>query len=199
MRATWSSYNHAYKIMNQRMNPYAKDYNAVMSWKKDFEDKHGYFSDHSYEAGESTKYFKHIRIAFNHGNMEELNEAVILGLYAKASDYMGTGYSYNQAMKMAYSQIKTRLKTLDPGKFSYELKRGVINPVEGYWYSLDKDKQEVFLRARKEYKKNLLGFAKQFPYYLRKQNLKDIASQFKWELDPNLSKSQEKRLQRLRK
>jgi len=131
--------------------------------------------------------------------MEELNEAVILGLYAKASDFMATGRTYDESMKLAYSKLKQRLKTLDPAMGSLEINRGVITPTQGFWYSLDKDKQEVFDRARKEYKKKLLGFSKQFKYYLRKQNLKDIASQFKWELNPNLSKSQEKRLQRLRK
>ena len=198
-RATSSSYNQGFKIMNQKMNPYAKDYNAVKSWKKDFEDKHGYFADPDFEESESTKYFKHIRIAFNHGNMEELNEAVILGLYAKASDFMATGYTYDESMKLAYSKLKQRLKTLDPAMGSLEINRGVITPTQGFWESLDKEKQEVFLRARKEYNNKLLGFSKQFKYYLRKQNLKDIASQFKWELNPNLSKSQEKRIQRLRK
>ena len=60
----------------------------------------------------------------------------------------------------------------------------VITPSQGFLLSLDEKQLGTVRRARKKYLIRKNKFEREFHYYLRSQNLKDIAKGFKFELDP---------------
>lgn len=188
-RASSASYNNYYKVMNQRSNEYNSRYKTIRQWKNDFEGKRGFYEDPSLVESESKKYFKNLRAAFNLGNTAELNEAVTLAYYGYASDRVTAGASQAQAFKEAKSMIKRTLKTLNPIMGSIESKKGyVITPTEGFLKSLNPDKKKVVEKAYKEYNKRLNVFLKQYPHYLRKNNLKDIKEEFKFTIKDEYSR-----------
>tara|TARA_Y100000593_G_scaffold31481_2_gene62069 strand:+ start:6530 stop:13939 length:7410 start_codon:yes stop_codon:yes gene_type:complete len=180
-RSTSASYNNIYKLMSQRNNEYNSTYKSIRQWKNDFEGKHGYYEDPSIVESESKKYFKNLRTAFNLGNTPELNEAVTLAYFGYASDRVTAGASQAQAFKEAKSMISRTFKTLNPIMGSIDSRKGyIITPTQGFLKSLSPEKKKVVKRAYKQYNERLRMFLKQYPHYLRKNNLKDIKENFKF-------------------
>ena len=164
-------------------------------WQNDFNNKHGYFSQ-SRGANESKKYFKALKIAFNHGNMDDLNEAAILAFLGYASDRIALGADYNSALKEAEAQLSTRIKDLNPLqnaiKRTSDKKDYLITPSEGFLLGLHDDKKKIVARSYFAYKKRLADFNAQFGYYLRKQNLQEYAKNFNFKLDKKYDRAMEK-------
>ena len=175
------------------MNQYAKDHKAVTMWQKDFDGKHGFFSSRKSDIGESRKYFNALKTAFNHGNMEDVNEAAILGFLGYASDRIAKGVTWNQALKDAEGQLKTKLKDLNPIQYSFDPQKDyLISPIDGFLLGLEKDKLKIVARSYFAYEKRLNEFNSQFGYYLRKKNLKEFAKHFDFKMDKKFDKAMKK-------
>ena len=189
-RTTSSTVNHTYQLMTQTTNQYNKDVLAIKKWKNDFDDKHSYWDDSGWEASESTKYMQNMKTAWHHGDldtkkgMDKFKEAATIALLAKMSDYIGRGYTWGKAQKLASAELSRRIKDWDPIMGSMDASGRVITPSQGFLLSLDEKQLGTVRRARKKYLIRKNKFEREFHYYLRSQNLKDIAKGFKFELDP---------------
>ena len=64
----------------------------------------------------------------------------------------------------------------------------IISPTEGFLLSLDKEQLATVKLSYKEYNTRLGKWKSQYPYYLRKQNLKDLLGRFDFKLDPKYTK-----------
>ena len=92
----------------------------------------------------------------------------------------------NMAYKYANQQMKNKMKALNPNRGRTSPKSKTQTKAKEYswikWLSKDKDKE--YLKELKlledDYKRRLGEFSSQFPYFVRKNNLKDLRKEFDW-------------------
>ena len=93
-------------------------------------------------------------------------------------------------MKMAYKKanqtMKAKMKALNPNRGRTSPKSKTQTKAKEYsWYKwLSKDEKREYLKELKllegDYKRRMNEFKLQFPYFARKNNLKDLRKEFDW-------------------
>ena len=195
LRSLVSIYNASQHVIERRNNPYNRQASKYNQLYNDFE-KEVYPNkpDMDFEATTKTPYFTMLQNAFNKGNAKEFSEAFVLSYYALASDYYNRGFEINgvrhYSMKMAYKKanqtMKAKMKALNPNRGRTSPKSKTQTKAKEYsWYKwLGKDEKKEYLKELKlledDYKIKMNEFKSQFPYFVRKNNLKDLIKEFDW-------------------
>jgi hypothetical protein len=92
----------------------------------------------------------------------------------------------NMAYKYANEQMKKKMKALNPNRGRTSPKSQTQTKAKEYsWYKwLGKDKDKGYLEELKlvenDYKRRVNEFKSQLPYFVRKNNLKDLTKEFDW-------------------
>tara|TARA_Y100000310_G_C20552420_1_gene748776 strand:+ start:79 stop:1149 length:1071 start_codon:yes stop_codon:yes gene_type:complete len=195
LRSLVSIYNAGQHVIERRNNPYNRKSVKYNQLYKDFE-KEVYPNkpDMDFEATTKTPYYIMLQNAFNKGNSKEFSKAFILTYYALASDAYNKGfeingvrhYSMNMAYKYANQQMKAKMKALNPNRGRTSPRSKTQTKAKEYsWYKwLGKDEDRGYLEELKlvenDYKRRMNEFKSQLPYFVRKNNLKDLAKEFEW-------------------
>ena len=195
LRSLVSIYNAGQHVIERRSNPYSRKSAKYNQLYKDFEEEvYPNKPDMDFEATTKTPYYIMLQNAFNKGSSKEFSKAFVLTYYALASDAYNKGfeingvrhYSMNMAYKYANQQMKNKMKALNPNRGRTSPKSKTQTKAKEYswikWLSKDKDKE--YLKELKlledDYKRRLGEFSSQFPYFVRKNNLKDLRKEFDW-------------------
>jgi len=135
-----------------------------------------------------------LKNAFNKGSAKEFSKAFVLTYYSLASDAYNKGFEINgvrhYSMKMAYkhanTQMKAKMKALNPNRGRVSPRSKTQTKAKEYswklWLSKDKDKGylEELKLLEGDYKRRLNEFSSQFEYFKRKNNLHDLKKEFDW-------------------
>ena len=195
LRSLLSIYNAGQHVIERRNNPYNRKATKFNQLYKDFEEE--VYPDKpnmEFEASTKTPYFTMLQNAFTKGSEKEFAKAFVLSYYAMASDYYNKGfeingvrhYSMQMALKKANEMMKSKMKNLNPNRGRSSKKSKYQTKAKEYsWYKwLGKDKDKNYLKelqqVENEYKIRLDKFKKLLPYYIRKNNLKDLRNEFEW-------------------
>jgi hypothetical protein len=203
LKSTTATYSNWIKVKERTMNDYNRDALAVNQWRKDYEGKTGLFTNPDDTFNESRKYFKDMRTMFNTGSVKDFNEMYTLAFMAKISDHLNNGWSFKKAIKLAESNMKTKMKSLNPLKYSWNKEKDrLVSPMEGFWNSLDREQKKTAVKVFAQYKKKINDWDKQYAYWLREQSLEEFIKPFKMKMSPELEdawlKSMEKEIKKLK-
>tara|TARA_R100000008_G_scaffold18757_3_gene9588 strand:- start:888 stop:8375 length:7488 start_codon:yes stop_codon:yes gene_type:complete len=194
LKQTLGIYNAAQKVIHRRNNPYARKSikfdNLYTDFEKEIFDKNkSIISDPNIK----TKYVKDLKNAFSKGSAKEFAKAFILTYYVTASEYYNKGFkksgirhnTLDEAFKKADSQMKRYMTLLNPThKPSKDSERSTKAKYIAWLNWLGKDKDKGYLNELailgNEYERRMNEFKALLPYYIRKNNLTDLAKEFKW-------------------
>jgi hypothetical protein len=195
LRSLVSIYNASQHFIDRRNNPYNRKAVKFSKLYGDFmEEVYPKDPDSAFEATTRTPYYTMLQNSFNKGNAKEFSKAFVLTYYALASDYYNKGfeingvrhYSMNMAYKKANQILKQKLKALNPNRGRPAPKSKLQTKAKYYswlkWLGKDEDKGyiEELKQLENDYKRRMQEFKSQFPYYVRKNNLKDLRKEFEW-------------------
>ena len=195
LRSLVSIYNASQHVIERRSNPYSNGAAKFGKLYGDFEEEvYPNKPNMDFEATTRTPYYIMLQNAFNKGSAKEFSKAFVLTYYSLASDAYNKGfeingvrhYSMDMAYKHANAQMKDKMKALNPNRGRVSPRSETQTKAKEYSWKLwlAKDKNKGYLEELKllegDYKRRLAEFSSQFPYFVRKNNLKDLRKEFDW-------------------
>ena len=188
LKKNLSGYNNFIKMKEKTFNPLNRDRVRFGKLYGDFEEDVFEEPNITLENTTRTKYFKDLSSVFYGGNQEEFAKQLGLTFVAIAHDYyrLNKADTIDEAFKMANTQIKKKLKSLNPNKATLFKtgKKGKITSVKFIkWLSKHKDSDKLIPRLyeiEKEYKDRLNLYLSTVPMYWKKLNIGTFLKDFDW-------------------
>ena len=188
LKKNLSGYNNFIKMKEKTFNPLNRDRVRFGKLYGDFEEDVFEEPNITLENTTRTKYFKDLSSVFYGGNEEEFAKQLGLTFVAIAHDYyrLNKADTIEEAFKMANTQIKKKLKSLNPNKATLfkTSKKGKITSIKFIkWLSKHKDSDKLIPRLyeiEKEYKDRLALYLSTVPMYWKKHNIGSFLKDFDW-------------------
>jgi hypothetical protein len=188
LKKNLSVYNGYIKMKERTLNPLNKDRVRFGKLYGDFEEDVFEQPNITLENTTRTKYFKDLSSVFYGGTEEEFANQLGLTFIAIAHDYyrLNKANSIDEAFKMANTQLKRKLKSLNPNKATLfkTSKEGKITSAKFLkWLSKHKDSDKLMKRLfeiEKEYKARLSSYMSTVPLYWKKNNIGNLLNDFDW-------------------
>ena len=188
LKKNLSGYNAYIKIKDRTFNPLNKDRLRFGKLYSDFEEDVFEEPNITLENTTRTKYFKDLSSVFYGGTQEEFAKQLGLTFVAIAHDYyrLNKADSIQEAFKMANTQLKKKLKSLNPNKatlFKTSTKGKITSAKFLKWLSKHKESEKLIPRLfeiEKLYKERLALYMSTIPKYWKKNNIGDFLNDFDW-------------------
>ena len=180
-------------IENRKDNKYSKEYRQASAYAREFTDKSGLSSNTAYEKHGTSYYWDLFEKSWNKGYMygkkDEFYKVFWLTYMGIANDYRNRGMdidgipikSWDDAFKQAGRNIKTKMKTLNPNRYTYT-KKSKDAKMKAFKYQqwLGKEKYSDVLKVESQYARNYRIFwDKDFATSANINALEDMLKYFK--------------------
>tara|TARA_R100000152_G_C6781771_1_gene217060 strand:- start:49 stop:7203 length:7155 start_codon:yes stop_codon:yes gene_type:complete len=183
-----SLYANTMKVINRRNNPLNRDRIRINKLYQEYKEDIGKPGPEDIQRTELSPYYEDFRNTFYLGTEEEFAKQFYLTFFAVAHDRVRQGYSMDFAFKDANSQMKSKLKTLNPNRASLNKssKEGkMASMLFINWLQKHPDAKDLTNRlfeVEAEYKNKLGKIMSKLGHYSKKFNVMSYYDKFNWNI-----------------
>ncbi len=183
-----SLYANTMKVINRRNNPLNRDRIRINKLYQEYKEDIGKPGPEDIQRTELSPYYEDFRNTFYLGTEEEFAKQFYLTFFAVAHDRVRQGYSMDFAFKDANSQMKSKLKTLNPNRASLNKssKEGkMASMLFINWLQKHPDAKDLTNRlfeVEAEYKNKLGKIMSNLGHYSKKFNVMSYYDKFNWNI-----------------